>query len=56
MGPKLADLGRLEGELSDMLTLALTQSRLRQVVEVFNQKLSIEPSEIEKDILRQPQE
>lgn len=56
VGPKLADLGRLEGELSDMLTLALTQSRLRQVVDVFNKKLGIEPSEIEKDILGQPQE
>jgi hypothetical protein len=34
-----------------MLTLALTQSRLRQVVDIFNQKLGLEPSPVEKEIL-----
>ena len=51
IGPTLEEFGRLEGDLSDMLTLALTQSRLRQVVDTFNQKLGIEPSTIEKEIL-----
>ena len=51
IGPKLEVFGRLENDLSDMLTLALTQSRLRQVVDTFNQKLGIEPSTIEKEIL-----
>jgi transcription initiation factor TFIIIB Brf1 subunit/transcription initiation factor TFIIB len=51
IGPKLEEFGRLEGDLSDMLTLALTQSRLRQVVDTFNQKLGLEPSQIEKEIL-----
>ena len=53
IGPKLEEFGRLEGDLSDMLTLALTQSRLRQVVDTFNQKLGLEPSQIEKEILGQ---
>jgi transcription initiation factor TFIIIB Brf1 subunit/transcription initiation factor TFIIB len=51
IGPKLEEFGRLESDLSDMLTLALTQSRLRQVVDTFNQKLGLEPSQIEKEIL-----
>jgi transcription initiation factor TFIIIB Brf1 subunit/transcription initiation factor TFIIB len=51
IGPKLEEFGRLENNLSDMLTLALTQSRLRQVVDTFNQKLGLEPSQIEKEIL-----
>ena len=51
IGPKLEEFGRLENDLSDMLTLALTQSRLRQVVDTFNQKLGLEPSQIEKEIL-----
>jgi transcription initiation factor TFIIIB Brf1 subunit/transcription initiation factor TFIIB len=51
IGPKLEEFGRLESDLSDMLTLALTQSRLRQVVDTFNQKLGLEPSAIEKEIL-----
>ncbi|HEX2769956.1 MAG TPA: hypothetical protein VHN12_11815 [Geobacteraceae bacterium] len=51
IGPQLEEFGRLESDLSDMLTLALTQSRLRQVVDAFNQKLGLEPSAIEKEIL-----
>ena len=51
IGPQLEEFGRLESDLSDMLTLALTQSRLRQVVDTFNQKLGLEPSAIEKEIL-----
>ena len=51
IGPQLEEFGRLESDLSDMLTLALTQSRLRQVVDTFNQKLGLEPSQIEKEIL-----
>jgi len=51
IGPQLEEFGRLENDLSDMLTLALTQSRLRQVVDTFNQKLGLEPSQIEKEIL-----
>ena len=51
IGPKLEEFGRLESDLSDMLTLALTQSRLRQVVDTFNQKLGLEPSQIEREIL-----
>jgi transcription initiation factor TFIIIB Brf1 subunit/transcription initiation factor TFIIB len=51
IGPKLEEFDRLENDLSDMLTLALTQSRLRQVVDTFNQKLGLEPSQIEKEIL-----
>jgi hypothetical protein len=51
IGPKLDEFGRLESDLSDMLTLALTQSRLRQVVDTFNQRLGLEPSQIEKEIL-----
>ena len=51
IGPKLEEFGQLENDLSDMLTLALTQSRLRQVVDTFNQKLGLEPSQIEKEIL-----
>jgi transcription initiation factor TFIIIB Brf1 subunit/transcription initiation factor TFIIB len=51
IGPKLEEFGRLESDLADMLTLALTQSRLRQVVDTFNQKLGLEPSAIEKEIL-----
>jgi hypothetical protein len=51
IGPKLEEYSRLESDLSDMLTLALTQSRLRQVVDTFNQKLGLEPSQIEKEIL-----
>jgi transcription initiation factor TFIIIB Brf1 subunit/transcription initiation factor TFIIB len=51
IGPQLEEFGRLEDDLSDMLTLALTQSRLRQVVDTFNQKLGLEPSQIEKEIL-----
>jgi transcription initiation factor TFIIIB Brf1 subunit/transcription initiation factor TFIIB len=51
IGPKLEEFGRLENNLSDMLTLALTQSKLRQVVDTFNQKLGLEPSQIEKEIL-----
>lgn len=48
---KLEEFDRLENDLSDMLTLALIQSRLRQVVDTFNQKLGLEPSTIEKEIL-----
>ena len=51
IGPQLEEFGRLESDLSDMITLALTQSRLRQVVDTFNQKLGLEPSQIEKEIL-----
>jgi hypothetical protein len=51
LGPQLEEFSRLENNLADMLTLALTQSRLRQVVDIFNQKLSLEPSPIEKEIL-----
>ena len=51
IGLKLEEFDRLENDLSDMLTLALTQSRLRQVVDTFNQKLGLEPSQIEKEIL-----
>lgn len=51
LGPQLGEYDRLENDLSDMLTLALTQSRLRQVVDTFNQKLGLEPSQIEKEIL-----
>lgn len=51
IGPKLEEFGRLENDLADMLTLALTQSRLRQVVDTFNQRLGLEPSQIEKEIL-----
>ena len=51
IGPTLAEFDRLENDLSDMLTLALTQSRLRHVVDTFNQKLGLEPSQIEKEIL-----
>jgi transcription initiation factor TFIIIB Brf1 subunit/transcription initiation factor TFIIB len=51
IGPQLEEFGRLENDLSDMLTLALTQSRLRQVVDTFNQKLGLAPSQIEKEIL-----
>jgi len=51
LGPQLEEFSRLESDLSDMLTLALTQSRLRQVVDTFNQKLGLEPSAIEKEIL-----
>jgi len=51
LGPKLEEFSRLENNLSDMLTLALTQSRLRQVVDIFNQNLGLEPSPVEKEIL-----
>jgi hypothetical protein len=34
-----------------MLTLALAQSRLRQTIGTFNQKLRFEPSKIKKEIL-----
>jgi hypothetical protein len=51
IGPKLDEFSRLESDLSDMLTLALTQSRLRQVVDTFIQKFGLEPSQIEKEIL-----
>ena len=51
IGPKLEEYDQLDNNLSDMLTLALTQSKLRQVVDTFNQKLGLEPSQIEKEIL-----
>ena len=51
LGPKLKELVQLGKQISDLLVLALTTTKLRSVVKLFNDRLGASVSEVEKEIL-----
>ena len=51
LGPKLKELVELGKQIGDLLVLALTTTKLRSVVKLFNDRLGASVSEVEKEIL-----
>ncbi len=51
LGPKLKELDELDAQISDLLILALTTTRLRTVVNLFNDRLGASVTDVERQIL-----
>ena len=51
LGPKLKELVELGKQIGDLLVLALTTTKLRSVVKLFNDRLGASVSDVEKEIL-----
>lgn len=51
LGPQLKALDNLDAQISDLLVLALTTTKLRSVVKLFNDRLGASITEVEKEIL-----
>ena len=51
IGPKLKELDDLDRQIGDLLVLALTTTRLRAVVSLFNDRLGASITDVEREIL-----
>jgi hypothetical protein len=51
LGPKLKELDDLDRQISDLLVLALTTTKLRAVVSLFNERLGASITDVEREIL-----
>jgi hypothetical protein len=51
LGPKLKELDALNAQIGDLLVLALTTTKLRAVVKMFNDRLGASITDVEKEIL-----
>jgi hypothetical protein len=51
LGPKLKDLEALDKQIGDLLVLALTTTKLRAVVTMFNARLGASITDVERQIL-----
>jgi hypothetical protein len=51
IGPKLKQLENLDRQIGDLLVLALTTTKLRAVVSLFNERLGASITDVEREIL-----
>ena len=51
LGPKLKDFEALDQQIGDLLVLALTTTKLRAVVTMFNAHLGASITDVERQIL-----
>ena len=51
LGPKLKELEDLDRQIGDLLVLALTTTKLRAVVSLFNERLGASITDVEREIL-----
>ena len=51
LGPKLKELDDLDAQIGDLLVLALTTTKLRSIVKLFNDRLGASITDVEREIL-----
>jgi hypothetical protein len=51
LGPRLKELDDLDKQIGDLLVLALTTTKLRAVVSLFNERLGASITDVEREIL-----